>query len=103
MTAADRGVLPLHPMQLRQEQARIVAKHGSEFGRAAMAEMRYADACAREVLRIWGTAEMLFRCVVLHLPLFSCKSLSPFKSTCMQRRCMICLLLLQSQAGHYAQ
>ncbi len=51
-------------LQLREEQAQIVAKHGTGFSRAAMAEMRYADAVAREVLRIWGPAEFLFRQVV---------------------------------------
>ena len=32
------------PLQLRAEQRRIVEKHGEGFGRAAMAEMRYAEA-----------------------------------------------------------
>ena len=36
-------------------------KHGEGFGRAAMAEMRYAEALSREVLRIWGPADILFR------------------------------------------
>lgn len=49
-------------VQLREEQRGIVARHGAGFGRAAMAEMRYADAVAREVLRIWGPAKVLFRC-----------------------------------------
>lgn len=38
-----------------------MARHGPGFSREAMAEMRYADAFAREVLRIWGPAEFLFR------------------------------------------
>ncbi len=37
-------------------------KHGPDFSRAAMGAMRYADALAREVLRIWGPADILFRC-----------------------------------------
>ncbi|CAL8463724.1 g3258 [Coccomyxa elongata] len=59
------GMLPDLPPaildKLREEQARIVERHGPGFGRGAMADMRYADAVAREVLRIWGPAEFLFR------------------------------------------
>ena len=36
-------------------------KHGPGYSRAAMGAMRYADALAREVLRIWGPADVLFR------------------------------------------
>lgn len=61
------GILPQLPPaiieNLRAEQRRIVEKHGPGYTMAAMAEMRYADALAREVLRIWGPADMLFRCV----------------------------------------
>ena len=48
-------------LQLRAEQRRVVEKHGPNYGRAAMGAMRYADALAREVLRIWGPADVLFR------------------------------------------
>ena len=48
-------------LQLRAEQRRVVEKHGAGYGRAAMGAMRYADALAREVLRIWGPADVLFR------------------------------------------
>lgn len=43
-------------------------RHGTGFGRGAMADMRYADAVAREVLRIWGPAEFLFRQAPLRPP-----------------------------------
>lgn len=59
------GILPDLPPRitdsLREEQRRVVAKHGPDFTRAALAEMRYAYAMAREVLRIWGPSEYLFR------------------------------------------
>ena len=48
-------------LQLRAEQRRVVEKHGAGYSRAAMGAMRYADALAREVLRIWGPADVLFR------------------------------------------
>ncbi|CAL5224422.1 g7105 [Coccomyxa viridis] len=59
------GILPQLPTaildELRAEQRRIVEKHGPGYSRAAMGAMRYADALAREVLRIWGPADVLFR------------------------------------------
>jgi len=68
-TGASPDVLchSIHPdllvsiLQLRAEQRRIVEKHGYGYSRAAMGEMRYADALAREVLRIWGPVDILFR------------------------------------------
>ena len=46
---------------MREEQRAIVAKHGPEFTRAALGEMRYAEAMAKEVLRIWGPTEFQLR------------------------------------------
>ena len=62
-------------LQLRAEQRRIVEKHGKGFGRAAMAEMRYAEALSREVLRIWGPADILFRRAHTAVPCFSASAL----------------------------
>jgi hypothetical protein len=58
-----------------------VARHGTGFSRTAMAEMRYADAVAREVLRIWGPAEFLFRCV-LACSVFFLSPLAPASTPC---------------------
>jgi len=40
----------------------VVARHGPALTRGALADMRWADAMAREVLRLRGPAEGLFRC-----------------------------------------
>ena len=40
----------------------MVARHGPALTRAAVADMRWADAMAREVLRLRGPAEGLYRC-----------------------------------------
>ena len=50
-------------------------KHGEGFGRAAMAEMRYAEALSREVLRIWGPADILFRHAAIAAPCLSASAL----------------------------
>ena len=51
-------------------------QHGEGFGRAAMAEMRYAEALSREVLRIWGPADILFRRAHTAVPYISASSCS---------------------------
>ena len=48
--------------QMREEQREVVARHGPALTRAAVADMRWADAMAREVLRLRGPAEGLYRC-----------------------------------------
>ena len=48
--------------QMREEQRAVVAQHGPALTRAAVADMVWADAMAREVLRLRGPAEGLFRC-----------------------------------------
>lgn len=48
--------------QMREEQREVVARHGPALTRAALADMRWADAMAHEVLRLRGPAEGLWRC-----------------------------------------
>jgi hypothetical protein len=57
--------------QMREEQRDIVARHGPALTRGALADMRWADAMAREVLRLRGPAEGLFRCGPATLPIGS--------------------------------
>ena len=52
-------------MQMREEQRAVVARHGPALTRAAVNDMVWADAMAREVLRLRGPAEGLFRCALL--------------------------------------
>ena len=60
------GVLPDLPPgiveRMREEQRAVVARHGPALTRAAVNDMVWADAMAREVLRLRGPAEGLFRC-----------------------------------------
>ena len=83
-------------LQLRAEQRRIVEKHGEGFDRAAMAEMRYAEALSREALRIWGPADILFRCAHAAAPCTSA-SASPLQP-CSCRACFP-LASMQCTAG----
>ena len=66
------GVLPDLPPaiveRLREEQRAVVARHGPALTRAAVSDMVWADAMAREVLRLRGPAEGLFRCACVNTP-----------------------------------
>ena len=51
-------------MQLQEEQAGIVERHGDAITKEAMAEMKYADAVVREGLRIKGPVSVGLKCVL---------------------------------------
>ncbi|KAK9805282.1 hypothetical protein WJX72_010892 [[Myrmecia] bisecta] len=53
--------LPRVMQKLREEQQRVVAKHGTALTQAAMAEMPYATACVMEGLRLLGPVRVVFR------------------------------------------
>lgn len=62
---AMMGYVPPETIEkLREEQRRIVAKHGEALSGAALAEMEYAYAFAREALRLFNIVTMLDRLVI---------------------------------------
>jgi len=70
--------------QMREEQREVVARHGPALTRGALADMRWADAMAREVLRLRGPAEGLFRCGPAALPVGSSLTAVPRRLGCLR-------------------
>ena len=65
----------------------MVARHGPALTRAAVNDMVWADAMAREVLRLRGPAEGLFRCAARRCVPWCLCSLHSFPlCPCVRRR-----------------
>ena len=53
--------LPATAMQLNEEQACVIEKHGPAFTKEAMADMKYTEAVGKQGLRLKGPVSIGFK------------------------------------------